>query len=77
MLTCRALEAADVLAAGNGANYASETDRVLLEAEVGEITEEGGARPSSKANVLDEAVEMVLMRLRDGQSIRRSKRLLV
>lgn len=76
MLTCRALEAADVLAAGNGANYASETDRVLLEAEPGETTEEG-ARPSSKANVLDEAVEMVLIRLRDGQSIQRSKGLLV
>ncbi len=76
MLTCRALEAADVLAAGNGATYASETDRVLLEAEAGEITEEG-ARSSSKTNVLDEAVEMVLVRLRDGQFIQRSKSLLV
>lgn len=61
-----------MLAAGDGATYASEIDRVLLGAEGGEITE-GGVKPSSKANVLDEAVEMVLIRLRDGESIRWSK----
>lgn len=73
MLACRALEAADVLAAGDGATYASDIDRVLLGAEGGEITE-GGVKPSSKANVLDEVVEMVLIRLRDGESIRWSKK---
>ena len=76
VLTCRALEAADILAAGNGATYASEIDRVLLEAEGGEITE-GGVKPSSKTNVLDDVVEMVVVRLRDGQSIRWSKACLV
>lgn len=65
VLTCRALEAADVLAVGNGATYASEIDRVLLEAEGGENTK-GDVKLSSRANVLDEAVEMVLTRLRDG-----------
>lgn len=75
-LTCRALEAVDVLAAGNGAIYASEIDRVLLEAEGGGIAE-AGFKPSSKTNVLDEVVEMVLIRIRDGQSIQRSKGCLV